>query len=941
MANDKFLYETLKERAYDNDIPRQKISEYSYITDNLKYPLFKWQENALLNFFTNELIRDKEQTTTPNHLLFNMATGSGKTLVMASVILYYYKQGYRNFLFFVNQNNIVDKTEDNFTNPYHIKYLFKENIVIDNKNINIKKVETFGDETDDIQIKFTSIQQLHTDIYKVKEDSILLSDLQNRDLILLGDEAHHLNSQTKKGKQQELEEFTIEAQEKISSAKDIERSWEHTVIDLILNKGGKYKGVNKNALLEFTATIDKDKNVAQKYIDKIIFKFDISDFLKAGYTKEINLVSSSFDKKQRVLQALLFNWYRSYIANKNGISLKPVILFRSKTIDESNADYTKFREWVDNLTVQDFDFLNKINKKVISSENGDLYKEVYKLGQSRILKIKALLENDDSDVTLNDIVSYIRSNFKDNINCIITNSSDKTAKGLDSKEKTTIEQDKLLNNLEDKSNQIRAIFTVQRLTEGWDVLNLYDIVRLYEGQVAGKDEKGKQKSGKSTVSEVQLIGRGVRYYPFKYKDNIPNKRKFDDDLENDLRVLEELYFHSDKDERYIQELKKELKDQKLFEENKVIKSFKLRTDIVDNDTYLQNLNVWYNKKIDNPNRKKKDINAIKLNWRFEATIDTPSIKEGSISLDQNTDDNIVLSSGNNNQKTTLNIKIADIERSLLLKAINTLAQKENSLYRYRNLKEELEVTSIDDLLDANKPFLGDFNLSIVIDSDKLARGLSDSENLMLQDRKEVLNILIKFFGTIENQLKEMSNPYIGTEFEEKDKLVALFKTPKEKSVLQEDIDKLKNKEQELTSKDWYLLDGYHGTSEETSLVDFLNNQIGNFKNKGYDKVYLLRNEEVYKIYDYETGRGFQPDFLLFLAKEKENISYQVFIEPKGGNLLDHDEWKNIFLKQITERYKKKVLTAENKDYRLVGLPLFNETKTKDEVDEYMKEHLFN
>lgn len=935
MANDTPLYEEINSaRKY---IPKDALPKIeSYITDNLKYPLFKWQKEALINFLINENTRTQEQTTTPNHLLFNMATGSGKTLVMASVILYYYKQGYRNFLFFVNQNNIVDKTEDNFTNPYHNKYLFKENIVIDNKNISIKKVDTFGDETDDIQIKFTSIQQLHADIYKVKEDSILLSDLQNRNLILLGDEAHHLNSQTKKGKQQELDEFTIEAQEKISSAKDIERSWEHTVIDLILNKGGKYKGANKNALLEFTATVDKDKNVAQKYIDKIIYKFDISDFLKAGYTKEINLVSSSFNKKQRVLQALLFNWYRWYIAVKNGISLKPVILFRSKTIDDSLNDYDNFREWVDNLTVQDFDFLNKINKKEVSA-NG----EVYKLGQSRILKIKTLIDNGNSDVKLKDIVSYIRNNFKDNINCIITNSKDKTAKGLDGKEKTTIEQDKLLNNLEDKSNQIRAIFTVQRLTEGWDVLNLFDIVRLYEGRDEGKTTTGLRKAGSSTVSEVQLIGRGVRYYPFKYKDSISNKRKFDDDLENDLRVLEELYFHSDKDEKYINELKKELKKQKLWEDNKVIKSFKLRPEIIGQNTYLQKLNVWYNRKIDNPNRKKKDIDSIKSDWKFNATIDTPSIREGSISLEQNTDDNIVLSSGSNNEKTTLNVKIAEIERSILLKAINTLAQKENSLYRYQNLKEELEVTSIDDLLDTNKPFLGDFNLSIVVDSEKLIKGLSDAENLMRQDRKEVLNILINFFSTIESQLKEMSHPYIGTEFEEKDKLVALFKTPKEKSVLKEDVDRLKNKEQELTSKDWYLLDGYHGTSEETSLVDFLNNQIGNFKSEGYNKVYLLRNEEVYKIYDYETGRGFQPDFLLFLAKEKENISYQVFIEPKGGNLLDHDEWKNTFLKNITDKYKDKVLKAENKDYRLVGLPLYNESKTEKEVDEYIKEYLLN
>ena len=98
-----------KEILDDNDyaIP-------SYITDNLKYPLYDWQRTALENFLINEKIRSKlikkDEIVSPNHLMFNMATGSGKTLVMAALILYYYKQGYRNFIFFVNQNAILGKT---------------------------------------------------------------------------------------------------------------------------------------------------------------------------------------------------------------------------------------------------------------------------------------------------------------------------------------------------------------------------------------------------------------------------------------------------------------------------------------------------------------------------------------------------------------------------------------------------------------------------------------------------------------------------------------------------------------------------------------------------------------------------------------------------------------------------------------------------------------
>ncbi len=53
---------------------------------------------------------------TPIQTLFHMATGSGKTLIMSGLMLYLYQQGYRNFLFFVNSTNIINKTRDNFLN---------------------------------------------------------------------------------------------------------------------------------------------------------------------------------------------------------------------------------------------------------------------------------------------------------------------------------------------------------------------------------------------------------------------------------------------------------------------------------------------------------------------------------------------------------------------------------------------------------------------------------------------------------------------------------------------------------------------------------------------------------------------------------------------------------------------------------------------------------
>jgi len=43
----------------------------------------------------------------------------------------------------------------------------------------------------------------------------------------------------------------------------------------------KNQGENKNVLLEFTATVPDDEEVQKKYQNKIIFSFDLKEFLKA------------------------------------------------------------------------------------------------------------------------------------------------------------------------------------------------------------------------------------------------------------------------------------------------------------------------------------------------------------------------------------------------------------------------------------------------------------------------------------------------------------------------------------------------------------------------------------------------------------------------------------------------------------------------------------
>lgn len=922
MADDKYLWETLPEKAYRLRLPFPEI--HNYITDNIRFELYKWQEEALINFLIHEQVKKVEESINPTHLLFNMATGTGKTLLMAALILYYYKQGYRHFIFFVNQNNIVGKTEDNLTDSSHNKYLYKKTIVIDEKTVNIQKVDNFSDGTNDIQILFTSIHKLHNAVYTVKEDSIFLEDLQKQDLIMLGDEAHHLNASTKKANGQTELNLKAELMGNASQA-DIERSWEHTVIELILNKGKKIQDeTNNNALLEFTATVPTVKEVVEKYIDKTIYKFDLKDFLKAGYTKEINLVSSSFDKKKRIMQALMFNWYRHKIAVENGlVNFKPVILFRSKFIDKakknnSEEDYKYFLDIIKNLSAADFNFLDEVDEKELFDIT-----ETYQKGKSRIIDIKHYIK--EKVISRKDIIEYLIHAFHER-NCIITNSK----AGTKTKEKTDEESERLLNSLEDKENHIRAIFTVKRLTEGWDVLNLYDIVRLYEGRDEGASSNGR-KAGQATVSEVQLIGRGVRYYPFPYQDKEIRKRKFDSNLDHELRVLEEFYFHSDDNHRYIDELKRELKKQELLPENdKVIKKFRLKQDFEEN--YTKGINLYKNEAIENPAKRKRTLDELKKEFEFEYRLERFGLSETRVILDKK-EDETRLKAGESDSNT-ISKRLKDFDRHIIRKAINIQAKKDNSILRFNKLKDELNISSVEDI--STDKFLGEFPVTLITPK--------NIERLEQLDNKSQLHALISFFGKVASELKYISNPTIGSEF----KPVA-FKDysdwKKEKSVVEEPENDYLQKE--LIEKDWYVLDGFHGTSEERNLIEFVKDTMGNFK-IFYDEVYLLRNEEVYKIYDFEKGRGFMPDFLLFLKEQNKKLYYQVFIEPKGSQFEDatggfqegKEGWKEKFLEQITDKYGTgEVLKAENKDYKLIGLPLYNQKTNKvfkDAVKDYLK-----
>jgi type III restriction enzyme len=892
------LHETIKVRAYELRILLPEIP--AYISNNLKYEFYDWQKQAFENLITFNTIKEKTNDINPTHLMFNMATGTGKTLLMASCILYYYKQGYRKFIFFVNQNNIVDKTENNFIHKTHSKYLFTDTIIIDDKTIRIEKVDTFSNNNDSIEIKFTTIQKLYNDIHIEKENQVYLDDLIKKDIVMLADEGHHLNADTKK-KQIELD-LNTELTDRTSQDEIERKGWEHTTIELLLNKNNS-NNKNKNVLLEFTATIPDNQKVADKYAPKTIYKFGLKEFLSAGYTKEVNLVSSTLDKKERILQSLLFSWYRHQIALRNNVSnFKPVILFRSKTISDSEADYKNFLTMVKNLTVKDFGFLINIESKFIEGEN------IYEQGKSRVLDLIKFIKKEG--IKKVEIISFIKNNFTER-NCIITNSKTNTTK----QEKTNENQEKLLNSLEDKNNHIRAIFTVNRLTEGWDVLNLFDIVRLYKGRDEGKSKNGTRKAGSATVSEIQLIGRGVRYYPFSYNDEQRNKRKFDNQLNNEMRVLEELYYHSDSDHRYIDELKRELKKKGFIDDGKIEKRFNLKKEFANSDFY-KSIRIWKNEQIENPEREQKTLDYLKNNLELKFDLESLGIIEEELDFESDENDTERLNIKERNKKT-ISVKVRDIEKHIFQKAINIKAKNDKSLLRFELLREELQIDSIEDF---RQKIIGSFEIKLI----------TEKKNIDEISNKEKLEVLTKFLDTLLTELKQNINPHIGTEFSTY-KLEEFFDEEVRKNVKKDD--ESRRIEDELKYEDWYVVDQFYGTSEEKGLIEFIQETIVNLQGK-YKVIYLLRNEEQYKIYDFNTGQGFQPDFILLL-QDKSKLYYQIFIEPKGDNLLKADKWKNDFLKEITEMYSNnKILKIEGKNYNLIGLPLFNKKDSKEFTEAY-------
>lgn len=867
------------------DVFKNMALEKTEILKNLN-PIFsirEYQKEALGRFYY--YCEEYHQKQKPTHLMFNMATGSGKTLIMAANILYLYQQGYRNFIFFTRLGNIIQKTKANFLDPTSKKYLFADKIVLNGQEIKIKEVENFeGVNDEDINIIFSTTALLHSRFNFARENVLTYEDFIDKKIVLIADEAHNLSAETNNRLNKGEEEDR--------------RNWENTVMKILNSNSQK-----ENLLLEFTATARLEQeypDILEKYKDKAIFRYDLKEYRLDGFSKNVRTLQINAPIMERALSAVIISQYRRKVAEKHKIALKPVVMFKANRVTTPKQE-AELRG--DNPQIVVSSEFKTAFHQLIAGLNEDQLKKQAQIQNTTLQKAFQFFS--EHKIALNNLVEEIKSDFA-------------PEKCLTVDEEKDVEQKQiLLNSLEDSGNEIRAVFATEKLNEGWDVLNLFDIVRLYNTRDEGKTEIGR-KPGKTTVQEAQLIGRGARYYPFtvgEFTDTY--RRKFDTDTGNELSILEQLYYHSVTNSRYIQELESVLIREGIIPSRTIKKEIKIKEDFKNKDLWKRG-QIFLNSQKENRGEDVYGLADAGIEFDHEAPTNIYLLPtEGTVEKDVFTDTAVLESAFSN--IGTKEFNITDFDSHTVRTAINKV-----SFGRYDNLRKRFgHLESVSDFMTKDE-YLGSISVTV--------RGIREQlENLTPRQKLDIAVFVVgKILDTADKEKKE----YLGTKEFKAHLIRKIFENDK---VLQIDSELPRAKEMQdfnFGDKEWFAQNEIWGTSEEKAFLHFMDGVVTKLRKK-YCEIALLRNEQYFKIYSFDDGTPFYPDFVLLLEEKRtgREISYQIFIEPKGNGMFDEngrfekskEGWKQKFLLEIEEDSTVDLgLNFENKDYKLIGLPFYNE-----------------
>lgn len=857
----EYLYGELERELGRKFLRELELPSYFRTSLNPSFKLRPYQVECFQYF--RALLHEDFQSVLKGrrHFLFHMATGSGKTLIMAGILMMLYEQGYRNVLFFVDQKPIIAKTKINFLSPKASKYLFNTPIQIGDKQIEIREVSNFQESHPDcLNICFSTLAQLHLDLNQPKENAPTYEDFEDLKLVMIADEAHHINADTKKG---------------VSKARDLfgniggeSESWEDTVM--------RIHNISDSLLLEFTATMPlSNEYIRDKYRDKLLYDYPLRRFREDKYSKDIEVVQRDLDELGRALQAIVLSQYKRKLFNAIGQPIKPVVFFKSKT--------------------------KKANKEFIESFSTMLKElqpgEITEIEQGSVGDVRKAFDYfAETGVTHYHLIQELREDFSSEKLVLIDGNNDSDEKQV------------LLNTLEDSDNEIRAVFAVDMLKEGWDVLNLYDIVRLYDTRDAKQGVPGR-----TTVSEAQLIGRGARYMPFTAPEgDLPKgQRKYDGDIENPLRVVEKLHYHSMQNPRYIQELKVALVESGIIANTTKEVELRLKEDFKKSSLYQRGYVFRNERQVEESHQSVADLfHSAISSQMIEVSLYTGQMSSELI-MSENEDQN---NRSGGSPSTSFQATFEALGSSVVRSALYVLSE-----YTFPNLRKRFpQLSSVSEFVTGDS-YISELPIRIT--------GNAPSLTALSQEDKR--RVAIQALQTLLPALEEETTAYRGSrEFSPVD-----FQKVFKDHVLKISIEGGEDKEYgqsirpdlDVSQLKWHAYDDCIGTSEEKALVKYVHSIYAELEER-YDEVYLVRNERDLRIYAFDDGQAFEPDYLLFMSKrgeEKITSYYQIFIEPKGTHLTSKDAWKERLLMKLGESVEV-TFSQKGKEFVIWGLPFYTQ-----------------
>ncbi len=419
---------------------------------------------------------------------YEMATGSGKTMLMGATVYYLNKyHNVKNFLIVTpSSTEIYKKTIRNFTKGtnetvWNDEVPFKFNLITgdnykDTKdlfatdtdaNIFIFNIDKFG--TNATQTK----KQWEGSDWKDKEGNTisLLEFLSQNDLVIITDEAHH--AQSRKAKQ-------------------------------VIN------AFHPLAVIEFTATAVETERSQAKKNQTIVYKYDIKRFLEDKYGKKVRVLALPGQEAKTKGKKTELSDLEKYKL----LTFFLVHLVKKKAL---NSD-VKCRD------LKPIGFV-KVKNEIAFAEKVELYIKTVLATDTEILEVILEKAKAEDTETTNLILEMFKSDYKSDTTVLL--------KDIDKVAQTSI----LLNSKSDKlvkkqfddiqKNNVEIVIFIDMLNEGIDMPNIYSMVIINDTPSEFK------------TSVKQIVGRGVRLNKLQ--------RDYDEVEDNDLLThTEKLHIVCDK-----------------------------------------------------------------------------------------------------------------------------------------------------------------------------------------------------------------------------------------------------------------------------------------------------------------------------------------------------------------------------------------------------------